>query len=193
MLKCQTTKELESSMTFLRRLIGAAVLDAATYEDVEADRGATSQALAVVVLSSLAAGIGAQGLNGGAATMTFFAGASVIALLAWAAWALVMYQVGGRLLPTADTQVDVGELLRTLGFAATPGLIQVFGALPGLWIPVWILATLWTLAASVVAVRQALDFTSTRRALAVCGLGWAVSIGVAVALGLLFGPTLSGG
>ena len=180
-------------MTFFRRLVGAAVLDAATYEDVEADRGATSQALAVVVLSSFAAGVGAQGLNGRAATMTFFAGASVIALMAWAAWALVMYQIGARLLPTAETRVDVGELLRTLGFAATPGLIQVAGVLPGLWIPVWILASVWTLAASVVAVRQALDFTSTGRALAVVGLGWVVSIALAAALGLVFGPTLTGG
>lgn len=177
---------------FIRRLVGAAMLDAATYEEVEADRAATPQALAVVVLSSLAAGIGAKGSTSGVATLAFFAGASVIALIAWAAFALVAFEIGARLLPTRDTRVDVGELLRTLGFAATPGLIQVFGIVPGATVPVFTLAILWALVASVVAVRQALDYTSTARALAVCGLGLILSLAVAVILGLLFGPTLSG-
>lgn len=180
------------AQTFFRRLVGAALLDAETYEEVEADRAATVQALAVVVCSSLAAGIGAKGVTGGPATFTFFAGSSVIALLAWAAWALVTFEIGARLLPAPDTHVDVGELLRTLGFAATPGLIQVLGVLPGAMKPVFVLAALWTLAATVVAVKQALDYTSTARALAVCSLGWVLSLVVAAVLGLVFGPTLSG-
>jgi len=179
-------------LTFLRRLAGAAMLDAATYEEVEADPAATPQALAVVVLSSLAAGIGIRGVNGGADTLVSFAGVGVIALLTWASWALVVFEIGSRLLPVPDTRVNPGELMRTLGFAATPGLIQVLGVLPGARVPVFVLAIVWTLAASVVAVRQALDYTSTARALAVCGLGWTLSLIVAVVLGLAFGPTLSG-
>jgi hypothetical protein len=178
--------------TFVRRLVGAAMLDVATYEEVEADRAATSQALAIVVVSSLAAGIGARGLSGGSATLAFFASASVIALLAWAGWALVMFEIGSRLLPTPDTRVDPGELLRTLGFAAPPGLIQVFAVFPGAIVPVFTLAIVWALAASVVAVRQALDYTSSVRALAVCGLGGILSLAVVLVFGLLFGPTLSG-
>jgi hypothetical protein len=177
---------------FFRRLVGAAMLDAGTYEEVEADRTATPQALAVVVCASLAAAIGARGLNGGSATVAFLASTSVIALLAWAAWALVMFEIGSRLLPAPETRVNPGELLRTLGFAATPGLIQVFGVLPGAMVPVFGLAIVWALAASVVAVRQALDYTSTARAIAVCGLGWILSLAVALTLGLAFGPTLSG-
>jgi hypothetical protein len=177
---------------FFRRLVGAAMLNAATYEEVEADGTATSQALAVVVLSSLAAGIGARAWNGSSATLAFFASASVIALLTWATWALVTFEIGSRLLPTPDTHVDPGELLRTLGFAAAPGLIQVFAVLPGAMLPVFALAIVWALAASVVAVRQALDYTSTARALAVCGLGSILSLAIAAVLGLIFGPTLSG-
>ena len=178
--------------TFVRRLVGAAMLDASTYEDVEADSTATPQALAVIVLSSLAAGIGARGPSGSAETVAFFATAVVIALLMWAAFALLTFEVGARILPGRDTQVDVGELLRTLGFAATPGLIQVFGVFPGSAVPAFTLAIAWTFAASVVAVRQALDYTSTGRALAVCGLGLLLSFSVAIVLGLAFGPTLSG-
>jgi hypothetical protein len=178
--------------TFVRRLVGAAMLDVATYEDVEADRSATPQALAIVVFSSLAAGIGARGSSGGTATIAFFATASVMALITWAAFALVTFEIGARILPTADTRVDVGELLRTLGFAATPGLIQVFGVFPGAAVPVFTLAIAWALAASVVAVRQALDYTSTGRALAVCGLGLLLSLAIGLVFGLVFGPTLSG-
>ena len=178
---------------FFRRLVGAAMLDAATYEEVEADRSATTQALAVVVFSSIAAGIGAKGSHGGTGALVFFASVSGIALLAWAAWALVMFEIGAHLLPTPDTRTNPGELLRTLGFAATPGLIQVFGVLPGARTPVFAVAIAWSLAASVVAVRQALDYTSTLRAIAVCTVGLTLSLAFAVVLGLLFGPTVSGG
>jgi hypothetical protein len=177
--------------SFLHRVIGAAMLDSATYEEVEADRAATTQALAVVVFSSVAAAIGARGMNGGEATLTFFATASVIALLGWAAWALLTFEIGTRLLPTADTRADPGELLRTLGFAAAPGLIQGLGAFPEAQRPIFVIAVLWTVAASVVAVRQALDYTSTARALAVCGLGLVLSLAMVTVTGLLFGPTLA--
>ena len=112
--------------------------------------------------------------------------------MTWAAWALVTFEIGSHLLPTPDTRVDPGELLRTLGFAATPGLIQVFGVLPGARVPVFGLAIVWALAASVMAVRQALDYTSTFRAIMVCIIGLLLSLGVALVLGLVFGPTLSG-
>jgi hypothetical protein len=146
----------------------------------------------VVVFSSLAAGIGARGSSGGPATYAFFATATVMVLLFWGAFALLTFEIGSRILPTADTHVDVGELLRTLGFAATPGLIQVFGLVPGVKTPVFALAIGWAIVASVVAVRQALDFTSTWRAIAVCALGLFLSLTVAVVIGLLFGPSLSG-
>ena len=177
--------------TFFRRLFGAAMLDPATYEEVEADSSATPQALAVVVFSSLAAAIGARGLQNGPATLSFFATASVIALLAWATWALVTFEIGARLLPTGDTHTDPGELLRTLGFAAAPGLIQILAVMPGAMVPVFAIAAVWALAASVVAVKQALDYTSTLRALAVSGFGIVLALAVAFVLGLVFGPTLA--
>src|SRR3954471_21306029 len=101
------------SNSFVQRLIGAAALDVAIYEEVEADRGATGQAVIVVVLSSVAAGIGSRGF-GGASIDTIFL-MSIAALMAWAAGALVTLQIGGRLMPEPQTQVDMGELLRTIG------------------------------------------------------------------------------
>jgi hypothetical protein len=174
--------------TFLRRLIGAATFDAATYEEVEADRHASAQASAIVVLSSLAAGIGMRGFGGGTGSLTFFA---VLALMAWAAWALLTYQIGVRILPEPNTRADVGELLRTIGFASTPGLLRVFGALPGLTVPVFAVTTVWMLLTMIVAVRQALDYSSTRRAVAVCVFGWVLAIVFAMVVGFFFGPRVS--
>lgn len=174
--------------SFLQRLIGAAALDAAVYEDVEADRSATAQAFTVVLLSSIAGGLGIHGLSGGPVNIAFF---SMVALLAWCAWALVTYTVGAFLLPEPQTRVDVGELLRTIGFAATPGLLRVLAIIPPLAIPVFIATSVWMLLAMIVAVRQALDYTSTGRAVAVCVIGWVLSLVFAIVLGLLFGPSVS--
>jgi hypothetical protein len=175
--------------SFTQRLIGAAALDAAIYEEVEADQSATGQALAVVLLSSLAAGIGARGFTGMSAASVIFI--STISLIAWATWALVVFEIGSRLMPEPQTRGDVGQVMRTIGFAATPGLLRVFGALPGATIPAFAIAAVWMLLAMVVAVRQALDYKSTARAVGVCVFGWALATGIAVTLGLLFGPTVS--
>jgi hypothetical protein len=94
-------------------------------------------------------------------------------------------------LPDVDTRADVGELLRTIGFATAPGILRVFGVVPQLTIPVFILTALWMLAAMIVAVRQALDYMTTRRAVAVCALGWLFAVGFAVLFGLFFGSRVS--
>lgn len=175
--------------TFLQRLIGALSLDRAIYEEVEADRSATSQALLVVVASSVAAGLGfaqpdSQAMN----RIIFF---SLLALMTWAGWALLTFEIGTRMLPERQTRSDVGELLRTLGFAATPGMLFVFGVMPMLMVPVFAITTAWMLAAMVVAVRQALDYDGTGKAVAVCVLGLVMSVSFALVIGLAFGPTLS--
>ena len=173
---------------FLHRLMGAAMLDVSTYEEVEADRRATSQALAVVILSGLAAGAGAWRVGSGGAAGVF--AVATIAMIAWAAWALLIFEIGGRLIPEPQTRVDVTELLRTIGFASTPGILRVFGVLPGVTVPVFVLTAVWMLLTTVVAVRQALDYTSTTRAVVVCVLGWTLALVMAIVLGLMFGPKL---
>ncbi len=180
--------------SFAHRLVGASALDVDTYEEVEADRtaGGTAQALLVVVASSLAGGIGATGfaredhlLVGGIFLW------SAVSLMAWAAWALLVFEIGGRLLPEPDTHVDVGELLRTIGFSSAPGLLRVVGIAPEFTLPVFVLTTAWMLAAMVVAVRQALDYRSTVRAVGVCTLGLALALIVTAMFGLWFASPVS--
>jgi hypothetical protein len=164
-----------SAASYVTRMIRAAKLDSALYEEVEADRSATWQALSVVVLSGLAAGIGTIGQFG---SLGHVLGGLFLALLGWVIWAAMTYWIGTRVLPEPQTQSDIGELLRTTGFSSAPGLIRVLGAIPGLTSPVhfslYMVASLWMLVAMVIAVRQALDYTSTWRAVAVCLIGWTV-------------------
>ena len=174
---------------FAMRLIGALAIDPVIYEEVEGDPSATGQALLVVVLSSLSAGIGAFGW--GTASLHGVLFISGLALLSWATWAVVTFEIGTRLMPETQTRADVGQLLRTIGFSAAPGMLRIFGIVPGATLPAFVITAIWMLVAMVVAVRQALDYQSTARAVAVCGLGWALSIGIAVVLQLFFGPTVS--
>jgi hypothetical protein len=176
------------SNTFLQRVIGAAALDAAIYEEVESDRTATGQAMTIVVISSIAAGIGARGFGSSFSSVAFF---GIVALLAWATWALVMFELGGRLMPEPQTRTSIGEMLRTLGFAATPGLASILGAVPGVTTRVFVLVWIWMLLAMVVAVRQALDYRSTAKAVAVCLLGGILAATIALVLGFFLGPTVS--
>src|SRR5262249_29864358 len=164
---------------FVERMVGAARLDRNTYEEVEADRGATGQALGVVVLASLASGIGmGQGLRG-------LVIGTVFTLIGWAIWAWLIYFIGTRWLPEPGTHADAGELLRTIGFATSPGVLRVLGIVPLLSRLVFAVTTIWTLIAVVVAVRQALDYQSTGRAVGVCIVGWLVPLALLLVVGAL--------
>jgi hypothetical protein len=174
--------------TFTQRIIGAAVLDRRTYEEVEADTGSTGQAVAVVVLTSIASGIGVVGL--GAQTPQSIIAGIVGALVGWIAWAALTYLIGTRVLPEPQTKADLGELLRTLAFASAPGLLRVLGVIPFLGRTIYVITSIWMLLAMIVAVRQALDYTSTTRALGVCLVGWALSLVIAAIIGIGFAPTV---
>ncbi len=156
--------------TFVERMVRAAKLDVTLYEEVETDTAATGQALGVVVLSSVAAGIGA-----GAGVRGLIFG-TVAGLLGWAFWAWITYLIGTRWLREPSTQADWSQLARTIGFAQAPGILRVVGIIPFLQGFVFLVTAIWTLVAVVIGVRQALDFTSTLRAVAVCFLGWLVQV-----------------
>ena len=160
-------KEVSMSI-FTDRMIRAAKLDVNLYEEVEADKGAMSQAMGVVVLSGVAAGVGSIGSAGIAGIFT----GTITALIGWFIWAYITYIVGTKLLSQPQTKADYGELLRTIGFASSPGLLRVFGFIPFLSAIIFFATSIWMLVAMVIAVRQALDYTSTLRAVGVCIVGW---------------------
>ena len=152
---------------FTQRMMRAAKLDVNLYEEVEADETAMKQAMGVVVLSSVAAGIGSMSM--GVGNLIF---GKMLALIGWFIWAYIIFIIGTKILPEAQTKSNYGELLRTIGFSSSPGLIRVFGIIPGLGKVVFLVAGVWMLIAMVIAVRQALDYKSTGRAVGVCAVGW---------------------
>ncbi len=169
---------------FISRIIRAAKLEAHLYEEVEADKTAMRQAMLVVVLSGVAAGLGNVAKGGLPGILL----GTVAALIGWYIWAFLIYLIGTKLLPEPNTRSDIGELLRTIGFSSSPGLIRVLGVIPGLEGGVFfVVATVWMLVAMVIAVRQALDYTGTMRAVAVCIIGWIVQILIFLLLLSLFG------
>jgi len=156
---------------FVNRIIRAAKLDSSLYEEVEADTEAMGQAMAVVVLSSVAAGIGSAMQGVGA----LFLG-TVLSLVGWYIWAYLIYLIGTKLLPEPQTKSDPKELLRTIGFSSSPGLIRILGIIPPLRSIAFSIASIWMIIAMVIAIRQALDYKSTTRAIAVVFIGWFVQI-----------------
>ena len=168
--------------SFPERMIGAAKLNIAIYEEVEADGTATGQAMGVVVLSSLAAGVGSAALGAGVIA------SAVAALLSWVIWAFLTYLVGTRLLPEPQTHADLGQMMRTLGFAQSPGVLRILGGVPGIGPLLLAIVSVWMLVAMVIAVRQALNYTSIWRAAGVCIVAWLAVIVPAVLILGAIGP-----
>lgn len=157
------------SLSIVARMIGAAMLMRSVFEEIEADKSATMQAVLVVIVVSIATGLGvldSVGLRG----MLF---SIPIAIVSWVVLAWIVFQVGTKMLPVPETHADWGQLARTVGFAQAPGVFKVFGILPGaVGDVILLIVSLWMLIAMVVAVRHALDYTSTARAIGVVLLGF---------------------
>jgi hypothetical protein len=153
--------------SFPARMVGAARFHSGTYEEVEADHTANGQAVAVVVIASLAAAVGV-----GATDPRGLVGMLGVAMLSWLIWVMLTLFIGTRLLPGSATKADFGQVLRTTGFSASIGILRVFGIFQAIREPVFAVVTIWMLITFVIAIRQALDYTSTGRAVAVCLLGW---------------------
>jgi hypothetical protein len=133
----------------------------------------------MVVLSSGAAGIGLTSNVYDAPVLTLIG----LALLLWTIWAALSYAIGLYLLPEPETRTSVGELLRTIGFASSPGLLRLFGFVPVIGTTLYGLSLLWMLVATVVATRQALDYRSTSRAFLVCLVAGIIAIGMTAVIG----------
>jgi hypothetical protein len=159
-------------MTFAARVRGVLLLDVKTFEEIEADTTANLQAFIVVVSASIAAGLGAGVRLGviGLLRETFGA------LVGWVMWAAVTWVIGSKLLPEPQTRTDMGELLRVIGYAYAPNLFGFFAFIPALGIIVSTVVSFWLLAATILAVRQALDYVSTWRAAAVVLIGWLIFV-----------------
>ncbi len=154
-----------ADQTLIGRMIRAARLDPRLYAEVEADVTATGQAASIVLLAAFAGGI-----NFPSAPFLILFGGLLAALLGWLLFAYVIYLIGVKLLPEPDTKADFGALLRAMGFANAPGVVKLLGIVPELRVLAFFVAMVWVLVATVTAVRHALSYTSSWRAIGVCAI-----------------------
>ena len=172
-------EEKQNSPNILHKMILASRLDVNLYEDVEADTRANGQALTVVVLASIATGIGTgiSGLvvNGAIWLLWGLLIGIVTSIVGWLVWALITYWIGKTIFKGPQTEVTYGQMLRTLGFANSPGVFRIFSFVPFIGGLIAFAATIWVLIAGIIAIRQALDF-STWRAIGTAAVGWIVYV-----------------
>jgi len=174
---------------FTRRFMGVLALDSETFEDVEADGHAGAQAALVVLLACLAGGFAVVGSS--AMTPATFVVGMGATLGAWVVWALLIATLGTHVLAEPQTRSRPGELLRTMGFAAAPGVFYAFAFMPAVAPFAVAVASLWMVAATVLAVKRALDYRSLGRAALVCVAAWLAAFGITAAVGMLLAQPVS--
>jgi hypothetical protein len=158
--------------SFQDRIVGAMQLRPASFEEIEHDTAATGQAAIVVLLASVSSGIAFIWYGG----LSGVVGSAVWALVSWTLFAGLVWIVGTKVIPGRNTEADLGQLLRTMGFAQAPGLLAFIGAIPLVGWPIWVGVVVWRVMATVVAVRQALDYEHTARAVAAVLLAFVVAM-----------------
>jgi len=154
-----------ADQTLIGRMIRAARLDPRLYAEVEADETTIGQAASVVLLAAFAGGINIPN-----APFVILFGGLLAALAGWVLFAYVIYLIGAKLLPEPTTKADFGALLRAMGFANAPGVVKLLGIVPELRMFVFFVAMVWVLVATVTAVRHALAYKSSWRAIGVCAI-----------------------
>ena len=168
-------------MNYFQRLQKAILLDVSFYEEVEKDKKFTDQAMMTVALVSVVQGL----MMAGFAPIALVQGI-LGSIIRFVIWAFFIAFVGTRILPEPETESNTGELIRTLGFAYAPGLLVVLKVFPFIGNFVDPVVVILQLAAMTIAVRQALDFNSTVRAVGVCIVAFVLMV---VALTLFIGFT----
>lgn len=179
------------SRSLVSRMVRAAKLEVDLYEEVEADTTANWQAFSAVFIASLASGLGAgiAGLRIGGG-LWFLWGlliGLVTAIVGWLVWSLLAYWLGTTIFKGPETSATYGELVRTIGFSNSPRVLSFFSFIPFLGGIIAFAVSVWALVAGVLAVRQALDF-STWRAIGTCVIGWIIyMLFVFLVTGLILG------
>ena len=162
--------------TLQQRMIGAMQADVKTFQEIEADQGAISQAVTVIVIAGVAALIGNIWRNG----IMFGVVQMILSLVMYALFSLLVVVIGTKVMPEPTTKADFAEGFRVIGFAASPGIFNVLAIIPVLGVMISFVVGIWCLVIGVIATREVLDYSNTGRAIVVCLLAgitaWIVSV-----------------
>lgn len=166
---------------YFNRFFRAASLDVTFYQEVVAQPLLLNQAWITVLLYAMLAAWGNFGRAGAVGSNI----AMISALIGWYIWAFSSYFIATKFFGggSADAQrSDRKAVIRAMGFACAPGVIQILGMIPGLGLAVLVLSSIWMVVAATKAINVALNIESTAHAAAACIIGWIMG---AIAQGLL--------
>lgn len=181
----QISQSSGPARSFTDRLIGAARLDRSVYEEVERDTTATSQAAIVVVAAVIASGLGALFTDFGTVVAVV-----LTSLVSWIITAAFIYLVGTRIIPSDRVEADLGQVVRTLGFAFAPNLLLILGFIPVVGLLVALVVAVWTIVTRIVAIQSALE-ASVGRAIAIAVIAAVLSAIVQSILFAIFGVDIN--
>jgi hypothetical protein len=175
--------------SMIDRMMSAAKLNVDFYNEAERDTSLTQEALLVVVLVSLAGGIGS--FIGGLFSKEVGIGMTVLGavvtvvlgVINYYIWSYVTLFVGTKLF---KGQADAGEMLRTLGYAYTPRLLSLLSFIPCVGPLLALAGAILSLVASVIAIREALDFDTTKAILTAI-IGWVIILVISMVIGAVIG------
>ena len=172
--------------SIVSRMIRAAKLDKAFYNEVEADTSLTNEALLVVLIGAVASGAGGliSGLFGGfGAALTTMIVNLLMVIVGYFVWVYVTHFVGTRFFGGTG---DVGELRRTLGYAMAPQVLNILNFIPCVGGFIGLAVWIWTLAAGFIAVREGMDLDNGKALITVV-VGWLIIVVIGAILGMIFG------
>jgi hypothetical protein len=161
----------------------AVTFDRTFYQEAATQERYQKQALTVVVVVALLAGIGS--FLGGIITLNFL-GAIVglalgvlLAIVGYYIWAYVVQFVGKQFF---QGQATAPQLLRTLGYAYAPQALGVLGFIPCIGWAISLAGALWSLGCGYFAVRETEQFSDGKAILTVL-IGWVIVMVVVAVIG----------
>jgi hypothetical protein len=168
--------------SFGERVVGAMKLDVNTFEEIERDQNAMGQAVGVIALAAVSAGIGNVFYGG----LSGIVSGIVVQLVGYVVWAAIVWIVGTKVMPDPETKADFPETFRVVGFAAAPGVLGIITIIPILGWLLMLVLWLWSIAAMVIAVKAVLDYSNIGKAVIVVVIGFIVNLCVSALLAMMF-------
>jgi hypothetical protein len=150
------------------RMLRAAKLDASLFEELVNDPSTQAQSVWVVAVFAMASGYGLFSRAG----VTAVNSCLVTTFFAWYFWAFSLYIVSTYLFRNTVTKTDRKTILRVVGFASAPGVLRLLGVIPQTSGILFLVTSVWMIAASVVGVKIALKMSHTGKAIFLCTSTW---------------------
>jgi uncharacterized membrane protein len=164
-----------------KRIGGVFKLDPYTFEEIEADPTATTQAALVVFIVALIAALGSfiGALIFEEASFSSSLSTLLSVLVGWVVWSAVTWFVGVNLF---NGTASVSEMMRVIGFAYAPQALAIIPCIG------WPIGIIWSLIAGFIAIRQGLDLDNGKTFLTIV-VGVIAYVIVMIVFSIILGTT----